>query len=104
MTTGARDLAGNGLAFAFVWSFTTSPTRDTTRPTISYEDPPNGATGVAISRKIAVIFSEPMDPLTITTTTYTLSQGTAPVVGTVTYVGLTATFTPAATGAVPWLK
>src|ERR1044071_7777794 len=88
MTTGARDLAGNGLAFAFVWSFTTSPTKDTTRPTISYEDPPNGATGVAISRKIAVTFSEPMDPLTITKTTYTLSQGTTPVVGTVTYVAL----------------
>ena len=94
ITTGAKDLTGNALAFEFGWSFTTGQSRDTTRPTVSYEDPANGATGVAISRKIAVTFSEPMDPLTITKATYTLSQGSTPVVGTVTYAGLTATFTP----------
>jgi ice-binding like protein/Big-like domain-containing protein len=38
-----------------------------------------------------------MDPLTISTATITLNQGTTPVAGTVTYaaVGTTATFTPA---------
>jgi hypothetical protein len=36
-----------------------------------------------------------MDPTTITTTTFTLMQGVLPVVGTVTYVGTTATFQPA---------
>ena len=38
-----------------------------------------------------------MDPLTLSTATFTLKQGTTPVAGTVTYaaVGTTATFTPA---------
>src|ERR1700745_1259404 len=39
-------------------------------------------------------FSEAMDPLTTTTVTFTLKQGTTPVVGTVTYAGVTATFNP----------
>src|SRR6185369_6197722 len=34
--------------------------------------------------------------LTTTPVTFTLKQGTTPVLGTVVYVGLTATFTPAA--------
>src|SRR2546425_2575821 len=36
-----------------------------------------------------------MDPLTITPVTFTLKQGTTAVAGTVTYAGVTATFTPA---------
>ena len=60
-------------------------------------DPANAATGVAINQKIGATFSEAMDPLTISTATFTLKQGTTPVAGTVTYaaVGTTATFTPA---------
>jgi hypothetical protein len=37
-----------------------------------------------------------MDPLSITTTSFTLKQGATPVAGTVGYAGVTATFTPAA--------
>jgi uncharacterized protein (TIGR03437 family) len=37
-----------------------------------------------------------MNPLTITTATFTLQQGATPVAGTVTYSGTTATFTPIA--------
>jgi hypothetical protein len=94
ITTGAKNLAGTALASPFVWSFATSPTRDTTRPTITFENPANGATGVAISQKIAVTFSEPMDPRTINKATFTLFQGITPIIGAVTYVGVTATFTP----------
>ena len=61
---------------------------------MSSTDPFNGATGVAINRKIAATFSEAMDPTTINTTTFTLQQGATPVAGTVTYAGVTATFTP----------
>src|SRR5205823_5124210 len=35
ITTGARDLAGNALATAFSWTFTTTATPDTTPPTVS---------------------------------------------------------------------
>src|SRR5207249_106767 len=68
---------------------------DTTAPTVSATVPANAATGVAISGKIAAAFSEAMNPLTISTATFTLQQGTTAVAGTVTYAGVTATFTPA---------
>jgi hypothetical protein len=68
---------------------------DTTAPTVTAVVPPNHAGGVAINTKIAAAFSEKMNPATITTTTFTLKQGVTPVSGTVAYVGLVATFTPA---------
>src|SRR4029077_11138252 len=70
---------------------------DTTAPTVSFTAPAIAATGVPISQKIAVAFSEAMDPLTISSATFTLQQGTTPVAGTVSYAGVTATFTPAGT-------
>jgi hypothetical protein len=95
MTTAARDLAGNPLPADFSWTFTTGATLDTTRPIVTATVPANGATDVAISAKIALAFSEAMDPLTISSTTFTLKQGTTNVAGTVSYAGVTATFTPA---------
>src|SRR6185503_3470307 len=65
-------------------------------PTVTATAPANLATGVAINSQIAAIFSEAMDPSTISTTTFTLRQRATPVAGTVTYSGGTATFTPAA--------
>jgi hypothetical protein len=49
---------------------------------------------VATNSAIIAIFSEMLDPLTITNVTFTLKHGTAPVSGTVSYAGVTATFTP----------
>jgi len=95
ITTGVRDLGGNTLVDGFVWSFTTGTTVDTTRPTVISRDPTNAATGVAINKKVAATFSEEMDPLTINVATLLLQQGTTNVPGTVTYVGTTATFSPA---------
>src|SRR5437879_11823622 len=66
--------------------------------------PANAATGVAINGKIAVTFSKAMDTSTITKATFALKQGSNPkedddegeeVAGTVSYTGVTATFTPA---------
>jgi len=94
ITTGAKDLAGNALASNYACSFTTAATPDTTAPTVTFTDPANGATGVALNKKIAAAFSEAMDPLTITTLTFTLMQGVTPITGTVTYAGFTATFSP----------
>ncbi len=95
ITTGARDLAGNALASNFVWSFITGAAPDTTPPTVSSTIPVNTATGVAVNSAMAAAFSEAMDPLTITTATFTLTQGGIPVSGVVTYAGVTATFKPA---------
>ncbi|MEK7877508.1 MAG: ice-binding family protein, partial [Pseudomonadota bacterium] len=95
ITTGAKDLAGNAVASNFVWSFTTGVAPDTTPPTVSSTIPVNAATGVTIASTVSATFSEAMDPLTVTTVTFTLEQGLTPVSGTVTYAGVTATFAPA---------
>src|SRR5439155_25142128 len=78
------------------WSFTTGVAPDTTAPAVSAIVPANNASGVGLSTQIASTFSEPMDASTINTSTFTLKQGTTPVAGTVSYSGVTATFTPAA--------
>ena len=95
ITIGAKDLAGNALASNFSFTFTTGAAADATPPTVSVTSPTNGSTAVALNRKVNVAFSEAMDPLTITTATFTLQQGTTPVSGMVTPAGISATFTPA---------
>src|SRR5438034_282186 len=92
------DLAGNALAAELVWSFTTGVIPDTTAPGVSATVPANLANGVAISSQIAGTFSEAMDPSTISTATFILKQGTTAVAGTVSYSGVTATFTPTEIG------
>jgi hypothetical protein len=96
ITTRVTNLSGTAMANNFVWSFTTGATPDTTAPTVIFTNPANAATGVPVSQKIAATFSEAMDSSTITTTTFTLAQGTTPISGAVTYAaaGTTATFTP----------
>jgi methionine-rich copper-binding protein CopC len=70
-------------------------TSDTTAPTVSSSDPANNATGVARNKKIAVTFSEAMDPQSITAANVTVSApGPVAVSGTVAYAGRTMTFTP----------
>jgi hypothetical protein len=95
ISTGAEDLAGNAMANNYVWSFTTGSAPDAVRPTVISTDPANLATNVALNKKIVANFSETMDPLTITTATFTLKQGTTPIAGAVTYAGTAGTFTPA---------
>lgn len=95
ITTGASDLAGNALASNYVWSFTTGDVIDENPPTVILNTPEDDAVEVPLNSKPTATFVEAMDPLTITTTTFTLSgPGTTPVSGTVAYAGMTATFTP----------
>ncbi|MBF0244109.1 MAG: Ig-like domain-containing protein, partial [Planctomycetes bacterium] len=95
ITTGAKDLASNALASNKVWTFTTGAAPDLTAPTVSSTIPANSSTAVSLNNKPFAIFSEAMDPLTITNVTFTLTgPGSSPVEGTVTYVGTTATFSP----------
>jgi hypothetical protein len=96
ITTGAKDITGNSLASSYVWSFTTGASADVLAPTVISTVPANGATGVAFNTKVSATFSEVMDPTTIANATFTLKQGTTVITGLVTYVGTTATFSPAA--------
>jgi hypothetical protein len=94
VTTGAKDLAGNALAVAKTWSFTTGTSADTTAPTVSSSVPLDASSGAAVNASITATFSEVMDPSTITASTFTLQQGTTAVAGTVSYLSTTATFKP----------
>jgi Big-like domain-containing protein/K319-like protein len=95
ITTGVEDLAGNNLAADFVWSFTTGPPPDQTPPTVTDVTPLDGATNVAVSATVSATFSESLDPASVSTASFLLTGG-APVAGTVTLNGTTATFTPSA--------
>ena len=95
ITTATTDLAGNAVATDYVWSFTTGAAPDVIKPVVTLVNPADLATGVDINKTIAATFSEAMNPLTISTATFTLQQGAAAVSGTVIYSGVTALFTPA---------
>jgi uncharacterized repeat protein (TIGR02543 family) len=86
----AKDPKGLALQADYVWTFSTA-----VPPTVILVDPLNLATSVALNKVVSATFSEAMDPLTITATTFTLMNGAVAVPGTVAYSGTTATFTPA---------
>lgn len=60
---GATDDAGNTLAAAHSFKFTTGNAPDTTPPTIANHSPANAERGVSRTPVISVSFSEPMDKL-----------------------------------------
>ncbi|HSY35448.1 MAG TPA: Ig-like domain-containing protein [Acidobacteriaceae bacterium] len=97
ITTGVTNLSGTPLANAYVWTFTTGTLLDTTAPQLVSTSPANTATNVPINSAVSGTFSEAMNPLTISTSTFTLTgPGSTAVVGTVSYDALDfiATFTP----------
>jgi plastocyanin len=96
LTTGLEDLSGNALASDVTWTFTTGTTEDNIDPDVVSTDPPDGFVGLPLDGEISAVFSEPMDPATLNTDTFTVSRG-APVDGTVRYdtATQTATFSPA---------
>ena len=86
-----KDLTGNALQTDYVWTFSTGASLS---PSVIATDPINLATGVLLNKMVTASFNVPMDPLSITATTFTLKNGTTPVAGTVNYNGTTAFFTP----------
>ena len=65
-------------------------------PKVILTSPADTATGISLNKTIDATFNEVMDSSTINTTTFTLKQGTTVITGTVTYTGMTATFSPSA--------
>lgn len=98
IATGVTDVADNAMVTAVSWNFITGAAPDLTAPTVSATSPVANVTGVAINTLITASFSEAMNPLTVTTATFTLAcPAGAPVTGAVGYAvnGDVATFTPA---------
>jgi hypothetical protein len=87
----AKDVAGNALQENYVWTFTTGPPP---APTVVSTIPANQATNVPVNQVVSAQFNVAMDPSTITSSSFTLRLGSDPVAGTVSYSGVTATFTP----------
>jgi hypothetical protein len=63
-------------------------------PVVSSTFPASAANGVPRNSSIRATFSEPMTAGTITSATFTLTQGVVVIPGVVTYAGTTATFEP----------
>lgn len=87
-------------AIAMVVLFTSCSIDDDTQsnpplaPTITLTSPLNNDTNVARNKVITVNFSTEMDASSINNTTFTLKQSGTTVLGTVSYTGTSASFTP----------
>ena len=89
ITTGAQNSVGVPLANNYTWNFTTG-----TIPIVVSTDPANNATNVPLNKIIRATFNIPMNPATLNATTFTVKQGASTVVGTISYLGSTVSFTP----------
>jgi hypothetical protein len=94
ITTGVQDEAGNAMASNKIWSFSTSAAPDNTPPNVTPTSPSDGDKRVLVNAAITATFSETMATASVSTTTFTLFNGTNKVEGAVRYSGTTATFTP----------
>jgi len=100
ITTGVMDLAGQPMANLYTWNFMTGVAVNTTAPELVLTVPANNATGVAVNAAVSATFSEAMNPLTFTSSSFQLFAGTdltgTQVDGTYQYDPTTfiATFTP----------
>lgn len=86
----SKDLMGNIMKRDTTWQFNTGAS-----PVIILTDPLNGASDVALNKAITAQFSTTMNATSINKGSFIVMQGTTPVAGTVSYLGTTATFTPA---------
>lgn len=98
ITSAVTDLAGNTLSgnsgvfpasSNFVWTFTTGTVNDATAPTVALISPALSATNICLQKSVNATFNEAMDPLTLTTATFTLQKSGSPLgpllSGTVAY-------------------
>ncbi len=96
ISTDIVDLAGNPIS-ATQLEFTTADVGDLINPVVLQTNPPSGVGGVSTQIIVEAEFSEPVNPITITDTTFTLTEntGNTKVTGAVEVLdgGLRARFT-----------
>jgi hypothetical protein len=99
ITTGGKSMGGMALAVRHTWSFSTGGVVvPPVAPTIVSNIPIDGASNAMANGVVSVTFSEPMDPATLTTSTFTLTSGNpaVAVAGSVSCASAKAEFMPAA--------
>lgn len=89
ITTFVKDEAGNALQTNYVWMFTTGIS-----PFVMATSPINEAVNVALNETVTATFNKPMNPSTINSNSFIVTQAGTTVPGVVTYSGVVATFTP----------
>src|SRR4051812_7197305 len=63
-------------------------------PVVISASPKDTSESVSLNSKVSATFNEGMNPSTINAKSFTLTQGTTPIAGVVSYTGTTATFSP----------
>ena len=98
ISSDITDLAGNFIANPDTINFTTGNAADIVRPTLLTVDPATGARGVPTNAVAQLVFSEPVNALTVTESTFYIDNGNTgiAVAGNVVIAtdGRSATFTP----------
>jgi len=93
--SGVKDVAGNPIAAAYSWMFSTvaAPPADTTPPTVGSTTPANNATNISTGAGVSASFSEPVDPNSVNSTNFTLTGPSGAVAASVSYNSSTNTAT-----------
>lgn len=91
IASSVQNSVGTALASNYVWTFTTGIT---VAPKVISTNPSMNQIGVPLNQIVTAVFDMPMNPITITSSTFTLKEGSTPIAGTISYIGTTATFTP----------
>ncbi|TPW13547.1 MAG: hypothetical protein FD127_1961, partial [Acidimicrobiaceae bacterium] len=81
LTTGLIDLGGNALAET-VATFTTGPAADVAEPLVVSVNPPNGFNPTPQNTRIALLFSKPISPVVLDSTSFFFRRGATDLVGT----------------------
>jgi hypothetical protein len=82
VTTGLQDQGGASLAAPISQYFQTGVSSDTVSPAFLFVSPPDGATGVGVNAVLRARLSEPVDPLSVNSTTVVLTDGIRPSIPT----------------------
>jgi hypothetical protein len=89
---GVAAADGSYLTSTYSWSFTTGAAADKTPPTVTSTMPSGGATGIPPSAHLEAVFSEPVNPATVSASTFELrNSANAVVTAVVAYISSTRT-------------
>jgi Ice-binding-like/Bacterial Ig-like domain len=72
--TGATSALGLPMVSNYSWQFTTVAALDTTRPSVLQTIPTNNSISVAINSKVSAVFSEDMQPASLSNTSFILTR------------------------------
>ncbi|MGD0894371.1 MAG: Ig-like domain-containing protein [Terracidiphilus sp.] len=81
LTTGLESATSVPLASNTNWYVYTSSPADSTLPVVQSAVPYNGATNVGVNVTPGVVVSKPVDPVSVNSSTFTVSNGGTPLAG-----------------------